>query len=110
MTKFIGGIGAVAQDENSHSTTGEGHLRESSLTSFGVAIATSIFTGDEDVQTPTTSGVFRRPWQMTLPSEPHTEVYNVSSPPPIKMHQSPPCLIDSSANIHSSSSSASSYI
>jgi hypothetical protein len=63
----------VAQDENSHSTTGEGHLRESSLTSFGVAIATSILTGDEDVQTPTTSGVFRRPWQMTLPSEPHTE-------------------------------------
>ena len=38
-----------------------------------------------------------------------TDVYNVSSPP-IEMHQSPPCLIDSSANINSSSSSASSYI
>lgn len=121
MTKFKGGIVAVAQDENSHSTTGEGHLRESNLTSLGVAIATSIFTGDEDVQTPTTSGVFRRPWQMTLPSEPYrqdkqhmtippTDVYNVSSPPPIEMHQSTPCLIDSSENINLSSSSASSYI
>ena len=109
MTKFIGRIVAVAQDKNSHSTTGEGHLRESNLTSLGVAIATSIFTGEE-VQTPNTSGVFRRPLQMTLPSEPPTDVYNVSSPPPIEMHQSPPCLIDSSANINSSSSSASSYI
>ena len=97
--KFIGGIVAVPQHENSLSTTREGHLRESNLTSPGVAIATSIFTGDEDVQTPTTSGVFHRPWQMT-----------VSSPPPIEMHQSPPCLIDSSENINSSSSSASSYI
>lgn len=100
----------VAPDLNSHSMTGEGHSRESNLTSLGVAIATSMFIGDEELQTTTISGVFRRPWQITHPLEPYTEVYNVSSPTPIEMHHFPPFFIGSSANIHLSSSSASSCI